>query len=155
MTTIVNHPTAQQVIGLNCVDMAHGALENITGLTALLHRITNPGPPLDVSELWTISNTLLRDADRLDTAFALWGRLPADRLPKRLGRDLQRQVDALRQQADDLGHAALLAECGTPPTAGQLAAFVSCLQTQREALHQALIAADAACIARQTTQPRH
>jgi len=155
MTTIVNHPTAQHVIALNCVDMAHLAIENITGLTALLRRGTNPGPPLAVSELYAISNALLRDVDRLDTAFALWGRLPADRLPKRLERDLQRQADALRHQVDALGHAALLADSGTPPTAGQLAAFVSRLRTLNEALHQALIAADAASIARQTAQPQH
>lgn len=148
MTTIANHPTAQHVSAGHCADMAHLAIENITGLTALLRRVTNPGPPLDVSELWTISNTLLRDVDRLDTAFDLWGRLPADRLPERLERDLQRHVDALRQQADDLGMAAMLAESGTPPTAGQLAVFVSRLRTQREALLQALIAAHAASIAR-------
>lgn len=155
MTNITNHPTCQHVSALDCVDVAQLAIESIAGLAGLLRQAIVHGAPLGVSELAAVSNTVLRDADRLDAAFALWCRLPADSLPKRLQRSLQRRVDTLRQQADFLGHAAMLAESGTPPTADQLATFASRLLGLTESLHQAVSAAQAASIAPRADQPLH
>jgi len=155
MHEVVNHPTCQHVSALNCVDAAQLAIADLAGLTRLLRRAIAHGAPLDVSELAAVSNAVLRDADRLDTAVSLWRRLPADSLPSSRYRSLQRRVDALRQHGDDLGHAALLADSSMPPTAGQLAAFVGRLLGLTEALHQAVEAAHAASSTPPPPAPLH
>ncbi len=155
MTDIVNHPTCQHVSALACVDAAHLAVADLIGLARLLRRAIVADAPPGVSELYSVSNNVLRDADRLDDSLSLWHRLPADSLPGSHHRSLQRQIDAIRQHADGLGHAAQCADSGMPPTADQLATLADHLLALIEPMHQAIGAAQAASIAPPPPAPLH
>ena len=155
MMKTLTPPTCQHVSAMDCVDVAHLAIENIAGQARLLRRAIAPDAPLGVSKLAAVSDAVLHNADRLDDRLSLWHRLPADSLPGSHHRSLQRQIDAIRQHADKLGHAALRADSDTPPTADQLATLADHLLALTEPLHQAVIAAQAASIAPPPGVPLH
>ncbi len=155
MTDIVNHQTCKHVSAMDCVDAAHLAIAVIAGHAELLRDAIANGVPLGVSKLTAVSDAVLHNADRLDASLSLWRRLPADSLPGSHHRSVQRQIDAIRQHADELGHAALCADSGTPPTADQLATLADHLLALTEPMHQAVIAAQAASIAPPPGAPLH
>lgn len=157
MMNTLNHPTCGHVSVMNCVDAAHLAIGDIAGLAGLLRRAIVPGAPLGVSELYAVSNTVLRNADRLDASLSLWRRLPADSLPGSHHSSLQRQIDAIRQHAEVLAQAAdaTAAADSEIPTADQLATLADRLLALTEPLHQAVIAAQAASIAPPPATPLH
>lgn len=147
MTNATNHPTCQRVTVLDCVDDAHLAIGDIASLAELLRSAIAHGAPAGVPALYAVSNSALRNADRLDDSLALWRRLAGDSLPGSRYRSVQRLVDAIRPPADGLGHAALCAESGTPLTADQLATLADNLLALIEPLRQAVNAAWGARIA--------
>jgi hypothetical protein len=155
MTDIVNYPTCQHISAMNCVDAAHLAIAVIAGHAELLRDAIAHGVPLGVSRLTAVSDAVQQKADRLDDSLSLWHRLPADSLSGSHHRSLQRQIDAIRQHADKLGHAALRAESGTPPTADQLATLADHVLALTEPLHQEIGAAHAASIAPPPGVPLH
>ncbi len=157
MTDIVNHPTCQHVSAMNCVDAAHLAVADLIGLAKLLRRAIVADAPPGVSELYAVSNTVLRDADRLDASLALWHRLPADSLSSSHHRRLQRRIEALHQHAEVLAQAAdaTAAADSETPTADQLATLADHLLAMTEPLHQAIGAAHAASIAPPPATPLH
>ena len=157
MTDIVNHPTCQHISAMNCVDAAHLAVEDIIGLARLLRRAIVADAPLGVCELYSVSNNVLRDAHRLDDSLDLWHRLPADSLPGRHYRSLQRRIEALHQHAEVLAQAADAtgAADSETPTADQIATLATRLLALTEPLHQAIGAAKAASIAPPPGAPLH
>jgi len=155
MTDTLNHPACQQVHALDYVDDIHLAIDGIIGLARLLGQAIAHAAPIDALGLYAVSNTVLRDADRLDDRLSLWHRLPADSLPGSHHRSLQRQIEAIRQHADELAHAALCADSGTPPTADELATLAARLLALTEPLHQVVSAAHAASIAPPPGVPLH
>lgn len=157
MTNTANHPTCQHVSAMNCVDAAHLAVEDIIGLARLLRRAIVADAPPGVYELYSVSNTVLRDADSLDASLSLWHRLPADNLPSSHYRSLQRRIEALHQHAEVLAQAAdaTAAADSETPTADQLAALAARLLALTEPLHQEIGAAHAASIAPPPGAPLH
>nr|ART39510.1 J287 [uncultured bacterium] len=155
MTNTTTHPTCQRVSVLNCVDDAHLAIGDIAGLAGLLRRAIAHGALPGVSELFAVSNAVLRNADRLDASLDLWRLLAADSLPSSHHRSMQRLVDAIRPPADGLGDAGMYADSGTPPAADHLAALADSLLALIEPLHQAVNAAWDARSAPPPADPLH
>lgn len=155
MTNTANHPTCQHVSAMDYVDAAHLAVEAIAGHAEMLRDAIAHGMPLGVSKLYAVSDAVQEKAGRLDDSLDLWHRLPADSLPGSHHRSLQRQIDAIRQHADKLGHASMRADSATPPTADQLATLAARLLALTEPLHQEIGAAHAASIAPPPGAPLH